>query len=92
MTDSGASFGGFSPAIAKALHRSVPPARVGDQRVASKVVPKRSDGPASFAATVQAAWRTLRRYLMDVRVSTFDASPNFRQIGRDNAIDQFAKT
>jgi hypothetical protein len=93
MTHGGASSTGFRQAIAKALHRSVPPDTVEDQRVASKVVPNRSDGSASFAAIRRKKLgRTLRRHPMDVGVATFDASLNFRQIARDNAIDRFAET
>ena len=37
-------------------------------------------------------WPALRRHALHPGASTFDASPNFRQIGRDNAIDEFDET
>jgi hypothetical protein len=41
---------------------------------------------------VHGALGTSRRRLMNVRSSTLDATPNFRQIGHSNAVDQFAET
>jgi hypothetical protein len=41
---------------------------------------------------VHGALGTSCRRLMNVRSSTLDASPNFRQIGHDNAVDHFAET